>query len=179
MTTGKTDRQAWQARYLTHRQVQIAPAIPVPLWSLSPIGAARVDQLVDNLGSLKGTTRVISREETKALETAEPIAVAPGIAVEARPQMRENDRSATGFLVLDEFERVADAFFAIPQRSVCGWERAVDAQKRIANEANTCLASHKSGDILFVGHDGGCWFEFDSDGGLPTGWKPMEALLGD
>ncbi len=201
MITRKADCPIWTARYLTHPQVQIDPAIPVPRWSLSAIGASRVAQLAGNLGSLKGTTRIVSSDETKAIETAEPIAFALGIDLEIRAKMHENDRSATGFLVPDEFERVADSFFANPQQNVCGWESAVDAQRRILDEVGTCIASHECGDILFVGHGGvgtllmcalrrlpidrkfdqgpgggGCWFEFDIDGGLPTDWKPMEAL---
>ena len=46
-------------------------------------------------------------------------------------ELGENDRSATGFLPGEEFERVADEFFANPQTSVRGWERAVDAQARM------------------------------------------------
>jgi hypothetical protein len=43
----------------------------------------------------------------------------------------ENDRSATGFLPPEEFERVADEFFGSPEKSARGWERAGDAQVRI------------------------------------------------
>jgi hypothetical protein len=50
MITSKTDRTAWTAKYLTHPQVQIDPAIPVPQWSLSPIGADRAGQLEALLG---------------------------------------------------------------------------------------------------------------------------------
>lgn len=39
-------------------------------------------------------------------------------------QPRENDRSSTGFLPPEEFEVVADAFFAQPGVSVRGWETA-------------------------------------------------------
>ena len=66
--------------------------------------------------------------------------------------MHENDRRATGFLEADEFETVAEQFFASPETSVRGWERACDAQKRIVREAEGILAEHVSGDILLVGH---------------------------
>ena len=56
----------------------------------------------------------------KALETAWPLAVAAGSAVEVRPDMHENDRSATGFLPGAEFETMADAFFAAPEVSMRG-----------------------------------------------------------
>ena len=192
------------ARYLTHPQVQIDPAIPVPRWSLNEVGTARVAAVAAQLGLLKGTKRVISSDETKALETAAPIAASLGVEVEVRPRTHENDRSSTGFLPPLEFERVADQFFAQPGVSIRGWETAEDAQRRIVAEVRTCLAETNKGDILFVGHGGvgtllfcalsgnridrrfdqgpgggGCWFEFDADGCRTAmrGWQPMEALI--
>ena len=139
------------ARYLTHPQVQVDPAVPVPQWGLSPAGLARVEALAQ-AGWLAGTTQIVASGETKALQTAAVLAAALGVAVETRAAMHENDRSATGFLPPAEFEAVADRFFAQPQASVRGWERAVDAQARIVAEAETVLAREAAGDILFVGH---------------------------
>lgn len=68
--------------------------------------------------------------------------------------MHENDRSATGFLPPREFEAVADGFFRHPEKSIRGWERAVDAQQRIVREAEAILAGGATGDILVVGHGG-------------------------
>ena len=68
--------------------------------------------------------------------------------------MRENDRSATGFLVPDEFQAVADQFFSQPDISVRGWERAVDAQARIVREVEHVLGRDEQGDVLFIGHGG-------------------------
>ena len=113
--------------------------------------------------------------------------------------MHENDRSATGFLKPEEFERVADAFFANPAQSVRGWERAVDAQARIVREVESILAGYSTGDVLIVGHGavgtllfchysrleihrrhdqpagGGNYFAFVTDGrGVLHGWRRME-----
>jgi broad specificity phosphatase PhoE len=190
-------------RYLTHPQVLVDPAIPVPLWRLSETGRARVAALARRPGALAGTTRVVCSDETKALETARPLAAALGAALEVRPRMHENDRSATGFLPSEEFERVADRFFAHPVESVRGWETAAAAQARIVGEVEACLAAQGAGDLLLVGHGGvgtllfcalagvaidrsydqgagggGCWFAFDIEERRPgTGWQPMEALL--
>ena len=108
-------------RYLTHPQVNIDPSIPVSCWSLSEIGRART-AAVTSTGRLSGTTQVISSGERKAIETAEIIAAKLGVDVEVREAMHENDRSATGFLIPDEFEAVADQFFGQPHVSVRGWE---------------------------------------------------------
>ena len=140
-------------RYLTHPQVNIDPQVPVPRWGLSEVGKARTEA-VTTTGPLSGTRRVISSGERKAIETAEIIAAKLGVDVEVREAMHENDRSATGFLVPDEFEAVANQFFAQPHVSVRGWERAVDAQRRIVQEVEQVLACDTPGDVLFVGHGG-------------------------
>ena len=54
-----------------------------------------------------------------------------GVPYSVVAALHENDRSATGYLPPDRFEAVADRFFAEPETSVLGWERAVDAQARI------------------------------------------------
>ncbi|MDF0579546.1 histidine phosphatase family protein [Bradyrhizobium yuanmingense] len=138
-------------RYLTHPQVQIDPDVPVPQWGLSPVGRARTEALA-NAGWLASTTQIVCSGERKAIETAEIIAARLGLMIEIREAMHENDRSATGFLKPAEFEAVADQFFAAPDLSVRGWERAADAQVRIVREAEAVLARNRPGDILFVGH---------------------------
>ncbi|MBV5262057.1 histidine phosphatase family protein, partial [Synechococcus moorigangaii CMS01] len=79
-------------RYLTHPQVLIEPLKDVRRWSLSPAGRERVAALTASLGSLSQTRRVISSDETKAVETAAPLALALGVGLEIRPRMHENDR---------------------------------------------------------------------------------------
>lgn len=191
-------------RYLTHPQVRIEPTKSVPDWSLNEIGGARVAALASHLGVLTQTRRVICSDETKAIETAQPLARALGVDPEVRPRMHENDRSATGFLPPEEFEKVADAFFANPSQSVRGWETAQAAQARIVEEVEGCLSNPGEGDVLLVGHGGvgtllfcalsgltidrrfdqgpgggGCWFEFEIEGRKPLGgWQPMETLMG-
>jgi broad specificity phosphatase PhoE len=138
------------ARYLTHPQVKIDPAVPVPRWGLSDVGRARVVALAAS-GHLAGTRHIISSGETKAIETA-ILARALGITTEVREAMHENDRSSTGFLPPPAFEVLADRFFANPLISVDGWERAIDAQARLVAEVEQVLARPTTGDVLFVGH---------------------------
>ncbi|MBW7963300.1 histidine phosphatase family protein [Bradyrhizobium sp. BR 10261] len=187
-------------RYLTHPQVTIDPSIPVPDWGLSQIGRARTET-VTATGRLSGTRQVISSGERKAIETAEIIAAKLGIDVEVREAMHENDRSATGFLLPDEFEATANQFFGQPHISIRGWERAVDAQLRIVGEVEHVLARGTPGDVLFVGHGGvgtllychyaglaidrvhdqlaggGCFFAFTSqERRVLHGWRRLEEL---
>ena len=142
------------AIYITHPQVKIDPAVPVPHWGLSEIGAARARQAAasDWARRLK---RIVSSDETKAIETAEILAEAAGIDVDIVHDMHENDRSATGFLPPSEFEKAADWFFANPDQSFKGWERAIDAQVRIISAVDRILSEHAQDDpIAFIGHGG-------------------------
>ncbi|WP_181708224.1 histidine phosphatase family protein [Chthonobacter rhizosphaerae] len=137
--------------YLTHPQVRIDPAVPVPRWGLSDVGRARVEALVRS-GWLAGIDRILSSDEAKAVETAELVADALGVLIEVDGSMHENDRSATGFLPPAEFEAVADRFFASPTESVRGWERAADAQARIVAAVERALAQPHGRRVLVVGH---------------------------
>jgi len=65
----------------------------------------------------------------------------------------ENDRSATGYLPRVEFETVADNFFACPENSVRGWERAIDAQRRIAEAVNRAISlAAADADMAIISH---------------------------
>ena len=141
------------AYYLSHPQVQIDPAVPVPEWGLSAAGPARLEALA-GAGWLGTVRRIVSSEERKAIETAEVLSpLTDGAPVEILPGFHENDRSATGFLPPAEFEATADAFFAAPDRSVRGWGRATDAQARIVGAVDAVLADGEA-PVLFVGHGG-------------------------
>jgi broad specificity phosphatase PhoE len=191
-------------RYLSHPQVSIDPDVEIQNWSLNETGRKRVQTLAKS-NALFGTTTIISSAETKALETATPLADALSCALLIREDMHENDRSSTGFLPPDEFETVADQFFAHPDLSVRGWETAIAAQTRIVKEINMCLRLPHDGDLLFVGHGGvgtllycylsglpisreydhgagggGCYFEFSNQERRPTHrWRPLEDFTTD
>lgn len=140
--------------YLSHPEVTIDPAVPVPDWGLSAKGRERV-LAVRDAAWVQACRRIVSSAERKAVETAELIAQASDATIEVRPAMHENDRSATGFLPPPEFEAVADQFFARPEASVRGWERAVDAQARILAEFRSLTAGqYPAQSLLLIGHGG-------------------------
>lgn len=138
--------------YLSHPQVRVDPTVPVPRWGLSDKGRDRM-RAVAGRPWLADIRRIVASDETKAIEAAEIVGSAVGVTVEIGAGLHENDRSATGFLPPDEFEIVADAFFAEPERSVRGWERAVDAQTRIVAAVRRMLNEDDRA-TLFVGHGG-------------------------
>ncbi|ODT80713.1 MAG: hypothetical protein ABS76_14665 [Pelagibacterium sp. SCN 64-44] len=140
------------ALYLTHPQVKLDAAVPVPLWGLSEEGRARAEAFVAR-GLVPGGAVVFSSREAKAQELAEIVAAAAGTPVLTDHDMGENDRSATGFLPPALFEETADEFFAHPQESIRGWERAIDAQARIVASVRTALAAVPRGaQVIFCGH---------------------------
>lgn len=140
--------------YITHPQVRIDPDVPVPKWGLSDVGRARAEALAGKAW-VRRIGRIVTSDETKALELAELLAAAAGLPVEVVEGAHENDRSATGFLPPPEFEKAADWFFAHPERSFRGWERAIDAQRRIVAVVQAVLARHDpSVPIAFIGHGG-------------------------
>jgi broad specificity phosphatase PhoE len=149
--SSRQQRGIVRIRYLTHPQVQIDPDIPVPMWGLSTVGRERILKLIKS-NFLLGTTQVISSGEKKAIETGQMISASLGVSLEVNEAMHENDRSATGYMPFDEFNAVANEFFAYPLRSVRGWERATDAQLRIVSAVESILKQNWSGDILIVGH---------------------------
>lgn len=135
--------------YLTHPQVRIDPNLPVPRWGLSSEGRARVARLCE-ADWIERFGRVVSSEETKAVEAAAMLGATLGLSVEVLPDLHENDRSATGYLPREEFEAVADAFFADPDTSVRGWETARAAQARVLAAVRGAIAP--GAPALFVGH---------------------------
>ncbi|TIX92265.1 histidine phosphatase family protein [Rhizobium sp. P44RR-XXIV] len=142
------------ALYITHPQVRIDPDVPVPQWGLSEIGAARA-RLAATHPWAQTLGLIVSSGERKAIETAEILAAASGATVEIVEATHENDRSATGFLAPPEFEKAADWFFAHPNESFKGWERAIDAQTRIVSNVEAVLSRHDPKmPIAFVGHGG-------------------------
>ncbi len=115
--------------FISHPDVVVSADVPVTQWPLSATGIGRMrDALAQPW--VRTLSALYSSTETKAADAARILAAHRGLPWTAVAALGEIDRAATGFLPPPEFERVADAFFAQPEASVRGWERAVDAQRR-------------------------------------------------
>lgn len=140
------------ALYVTHPQVVQDPNVPVPRWGLSPKGRERAERFA-NHRMARAARRILSSNETKALELAQALASLSGAPIETGENFGENDRSSTGFVPPDRFEQLADSFFAEPMVSIEGWERASDAQVRVVGAFEDALARHDPGEpVIFTGH---------------------------
>jgi broad specificity phosphatase PhoE len=183
--------------FVSHPEVVVEPDVPVTDWGLSAPGRARAEAFARTLSAVEWR-RVVSSAETKARETAAVVASALGLPSIVDEALGENDRSATGFLPPEEFERTADRFFAEPDRSVRGWETATAARARIvaavrrlageAPETPTVFVSHGAVGSLLVGDllgepvsreldqpRQGCCFAFDPVlWRAEDRWRPLE-----
>lgn len=138
--------------FITHPHVVISADVPVPRWPLSERGRERTRAGLRQPW-IADLSAIYCSDEQKAIDTASILAAHRGLAVAQLTSLGENDRSATGFLPPPEFERMADAFFAQPEVSVRGWERAVDAQRRIVDAVHRIAQSDSStGTIAIVSH---------------------------
>ena len=188
--------------FITHPNVVISRDIAVPLWPLSETGLARMKSAlrqpwIDEISAVYCST------EQKAIDGARVLADHRSLRAVEVEALGENDRSSTGYLPADEFERVADEFFRNPHESVRGWERAVDAQARIVRAVGNVATSDRSeGSIAVVSHGavgtllychltgqtidrrwdqpangGGNFFRFSrSMNQADSGWKAIDAL---
>lgn len=136
---------------ITHPEVVIDPATPIPEWGLCETGRRRADAFARS-DTLAAVTHVWTSPERKARETAALLADPRNLPITVEPRLAENDRSATGYLPPAEFEAAADAFFAHPRTSYRGWERAFDAQKRIVDAIRDIVGEHTAGDLAIATH---------------------------
>ncbi|TPG53670.1 histidine phosphatase family protein [Roseomonas nepalensis] len=140
--------------FITHPEVVIDPSVPVPEWPLSPAGSHRMSLALEQPW-MSGLGAVFSSAERKATDATRLIADRFGLLPIIVAELGENDRSATGYLPKAEFEATVNLFFAHPEESVRGWERAVDAQRRIVAAVERILAEAPGdGDIAIVSHGG-------------------------
>jgi broad specificity phosphatase PhoE len=142
---------------MSHPEVAIDAQVAVPQWRLSEVGRRRTRAMCRQPW-LPTIRRIVSSPERKAVEAATIVADETSVAVEIRPGTVEIDRSATGFVPHDRHEVLAEAFFAQPEQSAEGWERAVDVQARVTAALDDLFSSDV--DVLVVGHGaaGTLWY---------------------
>ena len=188
--------------FITHPEVVLNPAVPVPRWPLSVQGLARM-RLLLRQPWVPQITAIYCSTEQKAIDGAALLAGHLALPVSQVAELGENDRSATGYLPAPEFERVVDQFFAHPAVSIRGWEPAAVAQQRIVRAVTSIIAQDASlGSIAIVAHGGvgtlllcalagyaidrryeqpgkggGNYYAFDAQSRiLRHGWRPIDVL---
>ena len=137
--------------FVSHPEVVVDPDVPITQWGLTDLGRARAAAFAAS-DQFAAVSRIWSSAERKARETADLLAAPRNLPVQIDPRLGENDRSATGYLPPAEFEATADAFFANPEKSIRGWERAIDAQTRVETVIREIAAAQMQGDLAISSH---------------------------
>lgn len=138
--------------FISHPNVVISRDVPVPQWPLSEVGRNRMKFSLQQPW-ISEISAVYCSSEQKAVDGAKILAEHLSLNPIPIADLGENDRSSTGFLPSEEFEKVANAFFANPESSVRGWETASNAQTRIVNAVMSIAGSDQSsGTIAIVSH---------------------------
>lgn len=186
--------------FITHPNVKVEPDVELTDWGLSVEGWVRWGKVMEQ-SWIMDIQAVFSSTERKAREPAGVLAEKLDLPLVMKEELGEMDRSSTGFLPREEFEKVADEFFANPNESIRGWERAVDAQDRIVKAVTKIVnQSEDIGDIAIVSHGGvggllmcdlknipitrdedqpgqGYYFVFDNNWQFVHGWKKIDEIL--
>lgn len=76
-----------------HAQPRVDPDLPASQWTLSPAGVRAAERVASQLDVR--STGVISSDETKAVQTAQPISRSLNVAVETDRRLREASRPWT------------------------------------------------------------------------------------
>jgi broad specificity phosphatase PhoE len=139
--------------FITHPEVVIDPAVPIPQWPLSALGRSRLERFAAD-PVLRDVRAIYSSAERKAMDGAEILAAHLGRPTAIEEDLGENDRSSTGYIAPPEFWEVVEAFFSRPTESVRGWERACDAQARINAVVRRIGQAAPAGDVAIVAHGG-------------------------
>src|SRR5579859_6356919 len=141
--------------YITHPDVDIHPNIPVDQWLVSDEGWKHVDHLIKS-PSWKDINVIYSSQEPKALRVAEDI--------ESRIQhlrmpnrlgysgLGEINRSSTGYLLPEEYQKATEEFYSHPNESYKGWETAIQATERTMFIVSQIMEEEKGKTVAIVGH---------------------------
>ena len=150
----KTRQMSRNVYFVTHPDVVIDPATPVPQWPHSDRGRSRMRRFLGQAW-MPHVAALYCSTEQKAIDGAAILADALGMSFHPVAALGENDRSATGYLPQREFEATVDAFFARLTECVRGWERALDAQARIIEAVEQIVSlAPGTGSIVAVSHGG-------------------------
>lgn len=102
---------------------------------------------------LNQVTAVYSSDEQKAVDGAKILADHLELSVTIVAGLGEVDRSSTGYLPEKEHDQNGRMLFLYPTDSIDGWEKAVDAQKRMVSAVESLIADNQTtGDLVIITH---------------------------
>ena len=137
--------------FLKHAETLVDPDSPASEWHLAPLGRSESYELAAS-GILGKVDAIVSSDEMKTIETAEPFAKMFGLEIERNHDFRELNRDASPFLTREEYlscvQVVLKNQFARPN----GWECAADALTRTKRGVQQAMSKYSSKRVLVVSH---------------------------
>lgn len=135
---------------IRHSTPQIDQTVPARDWVLSAEGHAAAKALAARLTDY-GVDAVISSDEPKARQTAEAIATTLQLPLELDRDLREHERTNTGYLPRPEFEAGIARFFAQPDELAFGEETAGQVFSRFSAAVERSMKQSR-GTVALVTH---------------------------
>ncbi|MDO8487240.1 MAG: histidine phosphatase family protein [Candidatus Curtissbacteria bacterium] len=141
--------------FITHPAVDVDPTIPINQWHVSKDGQKQIDNLL-TLPFWSEVDVIYSSQEGKALNTANKIKShfdhLKSPAPEGTFDLHEIDRSATGVLPKDVYDKAIEEFYLYPNKSYKGWETANAAKERIFKVVSQIIDDNPNKTVAIVGH---------------------------
>lgn len=135
-----------------HSLPEIVPERSRREWRLSEEGRRRCGRLAERLSSY-APGKIVSSPEPKALETAQLVAAALGVAlVETVDALHEHDDRDVPFQDEQSFRVAVREFFARPNQAVFGPETADAAHQRFSAAVTRLADGPKDSSIVVVAH---------------------------
>ncbi|MEX2007447.1 MAG: histidine phosphatase family protein [Candidatus Levyibacteriota bacterium] len=139
--------------FITHPVVEIDPSKPADQWLVSKDGWKDVKRLLKK-SFWSQVDKIYSSQENKAKRVAEEIAENFGNLHFNTPitLLGEIDRSSTGFLERETYDKAIEEFYRYPDKSFKGWETSRAATERIVAVVSEIMKENKDKTIAIVGH---------------------------
>ncbi|MDP2704059.1 MAG: histidine phosphatase family protein [bacterium] len=139
--------------FLRHAEVEIDKEVPVSSWRLTKEGKRVAYELAEQ-GIFDDVDMVVASEESKAIETAEPIAKRLGVELTCVAEFGEMNRDSGGFLPKKDFDRAIKFSLTNLDESKNEWEKGRDALLRFEGAIDRIDSEYENKNVLIVAH--GC-----------------------
>ncbi|MHA1185263.1 MAG: histidine phosphatase family protein [Candidatus Heimdallarchaeota archaeon] len=137
--------------HLRHAETKYDEAVPVSQWALSEYGLKQAEALVQEEIFSK-IDIIITSGETKAYQTATPIATALNLSISQFVELNELHRDKEEHLTNKEYRRYVNKTLSNIHDSVGLWESGISALNRFSKKIDEVEALYLNKNILVVTH---------------------------
>lgn len=137
--------------FITHPAVDADPDLPASQWKISSVGKEEASRLLEQ-EFWNDVSIIFTSPEPKASEVANQAAKEFNLDIKEVNELREIDRSVTGFLPTEQYMKAVEEFYIHPTDSYKGWETANDATLRIKTAIESALNNYEDGTVVVFGH---------------------------